>query len=178
MCIRDRLIVTSAALYLSLEANTIAGLAGVLLLGIGTIIAIFALIHSHLIERERQEGLEMEALDQTRGDQSLFSGAEEAAYPARNARRQFEKWVVPSFTVLLLLGQALGLWWLYGELTGSEEAVGTESGKVLSIMFFALFMIVLFMMGKYTAGLARMDGQELLRPVAVSYTHLTLPTKA
>ena len=93
------LIVTSAALYLSLEANTIAGLAGVLLLGIGTIIAIFALIHSHLIERERQEGLEMEALDQTRGDQSLFSGAEEDAYPARNARRQFEKWVVPSFTV-------------------------------------------------------------------------------
>ena len=159
------LIVTSAALYLSLEANTIAGLAGVLLLGIGTIIAIFALIHSHLIERERQEGLEMEALDQTRGDQSLFSGAEEDAYPARNARRQFEKWVVPSFTVLLLLGQALGLWWLYGELTGSEEAVGTESGKVLSIMFFALFMIILFMMGKYTAGLARMDGQELLRPV-------------
>ena len=159
------LIVTSVALYLSIEANTIAGFASVLLLGIGTIIAIFALIHSHLIERERQEGLEMEALDQSRSDQSLFSGAEEDAYPARNARRQFEKWVVPSFTVLVLLGQALGLWWLYSELTGSLESGGLESGKVLSIMFFALFMIILFMMGKYSAGLARMDGQELLRPV-------------
>ena len=107
----------------------------------------------------------MEALDQSRSDQSLFSGAEEDAYPARNARRQFEKWVVPSFTVLVLLGQALGLWWLYSELTGSLESGGLESGKVLSIMFFALFMIILFMMGKYSAGLALMDGQELLRPV-------------
>ncbi|GIT38123.1 MAG: hypothetical protein Ct9H300mP7_0440 [Verrucomicrobiota bacterium] len=33
-------------------------------------------------------------------------------------------------------------------------------------MFFGLFMVVLFMMGKYSAGLARMDGQELLRPGA------------
>jgi membrane protease subunit HflK len=36
----------------------------------------------------------------------------------------------------------------------------------MPIMIFALFMVVLFMMGKYSAGLARMDGQELLRPGA------------
>jgi len=65
---------------------------------------------------------------------------------------------------LVLLGQALGLWWIYGEL--SEWTPPAPDGAVLSIMFFALFMVVLFMMGKYSAGLARMDGQELLRPVA------------
>jgi len=157
--------VTIAALFLSQGAQATAGLAAVLLLGIGTVIGFFAFVHSHLISRERLEQLEMQALDQSRGDQSLFAGAAEDAYPAHNARRQFEKWVVPGFTVLVLLGQALGLLWLYVELTGNVES-GDAGDRVLSIMFFALFMIVLFMMGKYSAGLARMDGQELLRPTA------------
>jgi len=156
---------TIAALFLSQGAQATAGLAAVLLLGIGTVLGFFAFVHSHLISRERLEELEMQALDQSRGDQSLFAGAAEDAYPAHNARRQFEKWVVPGFTVLVLLGQALCLLWLYVELTGNVES-GDAGDRVLSIMFFALFMIVLFMMGKYSAGLARMDGQELLRPTA------------
>ncbi|HJN89175.1 MAG TPA: hypothetical protein QGG93_02495, partial [Verrucomicrobiota bacterium] len=134
------------------------------LLGIGTLVGFFGFIHSHLIDRERVESLEMQELDRTRGNESLFAGAAEDAYPARNARRQFEKWVVPVFSGLVLLGQAIGLWWVYGEL--QEWAAPAEVGAVLSIMFFALFMVVLFMMGKYSAGLARMDGQDLLRPGA------------
>ena len=158
------LVVTIGALILALKTDSTVGLAGVVLLGIGTVIGFFSFIQSHLIDRERVEALEMQELDRTRGNESLFAGAAEDAYPARNARRQFEKWVVPAFSVLVLLGQALGLWWIYGEL--SEWTTPAPDGAVLSIMFFALFMVVLFMMGKYSAGLARMDGQELLRPVA------------
>ena len=156
--------ITIAALFLALKAGSTAGLAGVVLLGIGTLVGFFGFIHSHLIDRERVESLEMQELDRTRGNESLFAGAAEDAYPARNARRQFEKWVVPVFSGLVLLGQAIGLWWVYGEL--QEWAAPAEVGAVLSIMFFALFMVVLFMMGKYSAGLARMDGQDLLRPGA------------
>ncbi|MCP4466815.1 MAG: hypothetical protein GY813_08705, partial [Halieaceae bacterium] len=156
--------ITIAALFLALKAGSTAGLAGVVLLGIGTLVGFFGFIHSHLIDRERVESLEMQELDRTRGNESLFAGAAEDAYPARNARRQFEKWVVPVFSGLVLLGQAIGLWWVYGEL--QEWAAPAEDGAVLSIMFFALFMVVLFMMGKYSAGLARMDGQDLLRPGA------------
>ena len=158
------LAVAVAALFLSLKAGSTAGLAGVVLLGIGTLIGFFSFIQSHLIDREQAERLEMQELDRTRGNESLFAGAAEDAYPARNARRQFEKWVVPAFSVLVLLGQALGLWWGYGQL--SQWTAPAPAGAVLSIMFSALFMVVLFMMGKYSAGLARMDGQELLRPVA------------
>ena len=158
------LVVTIGALFLALKTDSTVGLAGVVLLGIGTVIGFFSFIQSHLIDRERVEALEMQELDRTRGNESLFAGAAEDAYPARNARRQFEKWVVPAFSVLVLLGQALGLWWIYGEL--SEWTPPAPDGAVLSIMFFALFMVVLFMMGKYSAGLARMDGQESLRPVA------------
>lgn len=158
------LLVTIGTLLLALKVDSTVGLAGAVLLGIGTLIGFFSFIQSHLIGRERVEALEMQELDRTRGNESLFAGAAEDAYPARNARRQFEKWVVPGFSLLVLLGQALGLWWIYGEL--GEWTAPAPAGALMSIMFSGLFMIVLFMMGKYSAGLARMDGQELLRPVA------------
>ena len=110
------LLVTIGTLLLALKADSTVGLAGAVLLGIGTLIGFFSFIQSHLIDRERVEALEMQELDRTRGNESLFAGAAEDAYPARNARRQFEKWVVPGFSLLVLLGQALGLWWIYGEL--------------------------------------------------------------
>ena len=158
------LLVTIGTLLLALKVDSTVGLAGAVLLGVGTLIGFFSFIQSHLIDRERVEALEMQELDRTRGNESLFAGAAEDAYPARNARRQFEKWVVPGFSLRVLLGQALGLWWIYGEL--GEWTAPAPAGALMSIMFSGLFMIVLFMMGKYSAGLARMDGQELLRPVA------------
>jgi len=150
------LLVTIGTLLLALKVDSTVGLAGAVLLGIGTLIGFFSFIQSHLMDRERVEALEMQELDRTRGNESLFAGAAEDAYPARNARRQFEKWVVPGFSLLVLLGQALGLWWIYGEL--GEWTAPAPAGALLSIMFSGLFMIVLFMMGKYSAGLARMDG--------------------
>ena len=161
------LVVAIGALYFTLQTNSTVGLGGVVLLGIGTLIGFFSFIQSHLIDRERVEALEMQELDRTRGNESLFAGAAEDAYPSRNARRQFEKWVVPIFSVLVLIGQALGLLLVYRQLDGWTLSSSIQaSDSAMSIMFFALFMVVLFMMGKYSAGLARMDGQELLRPGA------------
>ena len=85
------LVVTIAALFLALKAGSTVGLAGVVLLSIGTLISFFGFIQSHLIDRERVEALEMQELDRTQGNESLFAGAAEDAYPARNARRQFEE---------------------------------------------------------------------------------------
>ncbi len=161
------MVVAIGALYFTLQTNSTVGLGGVVLLGIGTLIGFFSFIQSHLIDRERVEALEMQELDRTRGNESLFAGAAEDAYPSRNARRQFEKWVVPIFSVLVLIGQALGLLLVYRQLGDWTLSSSTQdSYSAMSIMFFALFMVVLFMMGKYSAGLARMDGQELLRPGA------------
>jgi len=161
------LVVTIGALYFTLQTSSPVGLGGVVLLGIGTLIGFFTFIQSHLIDRERVEALEMQELDRTRGNESLFAGAAEDAYPARNARRQFEKWVVPIFSVLVLIVQALGLLLVYGQLGGwTLSSSAQASDSAMPIMFFALFMVVLFMMGKYSAGLAKMDGQDLLRPGA------------
>ena len=161
------LVVAIGALYFTLQTNSTVGLGGVVLLGIGTLIGFFSFIQSHLIDRERVEALEMQELDRTRGNESLFAGAAEDAYPSRNARRQFEKWVVPIFSVLVLIGQALGLLLVYRQLDGWTLSSSIQaSDSAMSIMFFALFMVVLFMMGKYSAGLAKMDDQDLLRPGA------------
>ncbi len=161
------LVVAIGASYFTLQTSSTVGLGGVVLLGIGTLIGFFSFIQSHLIDRERVEALEMQELDRTRGNESLFAGAAEDAYPSRNARRQFEKWVVPIFSVLVLIGQALGLLLVYRQLDGWTLSSSIQaSDSAMSIMFFALFMVVLFMMGKYSAGLAKMDGQELLRPGA------------
>ena len=161
------LVVTIGALYFTLQTSSTVGLGGVVLLGIGTLIGFFSFIQSHLIDRERVEALEMQELDRTRGNESLFAGAAEDAYPSRNARRQFEKWVVPIFSVLVLIGQVLGLLLVSSQLDVWDLTSSTQaSDSAIPIMIFALFMVVLFMMGKYSAGLARMDGQELLRPGA------------
>ena len=161
------LVVAIGALYFTLQTNSTVGLGGVVLLGIGTLIGFFSFIQSHLIDRERVEALEMQELDRTRGNESLFAGAAEDAYPSRNARRQFEKWVVPIFSVLVLIGQVLGLLLVSSQLGGWTLSSSIQaSDSAMSIMFFALFMVVLFMMGKYSAGLAKMDDQDLLRPGA------------
>ncbi len=161
------MVVAIGASYFTLQTSSTVGLGGVVLLGIGTLIGFFSFIQSHLIDRERVEALEMQELDRTRGNESLFAGAAEDAYPSRNARRQFEKWVVPIFSGLVLIGQVLGLLLVSSQLGGWTLSSSIQaSDSAMSIMFFALFMVVLFMMGKYSAGLAKMDGQELLRPGA------------
>ncbi len=158
------LAITIGTLVLALKTGSNVGLAAVILLGIGTLISFFSFIQGHLIDREHQEKLEMQALDQAKDNESLFSGAAEDAYPARNARRQFEKWIVPSFSVLLLIGQVFGIWLLSGKL---NQWIGPNPEQsVVAIMFNGLFVVTLFIMGRYSAGLARMDGQELLRPGA------------
>ena len=48
-------------------------MASIVLLGIGTLISIFSFVQGHLISREQDEELEMQALDQTRGNESLFA---------------------------------------------------------------------------------------------------------
>lgn len=159
------LVITLGALYLANDTQSSVAMASVVLLGIGTLISIFSFVQGHLISREQDEELEMQALDQTRGNESLFAGAAEDAYPARNARRQFEKWVVPAFSFLILIFQSVGLIWIYN-LLSDTATTPLAVVSALTIMFNGLFIIILFLMGKYSAGLARMNDQELLRPGA------------
>ena len=63
------LVITLGALYLANDTQSSVAMASVVLLGIGTLISIFSFVQGHLISREQDEELEMQALDQTRGNE-------------------------------------------------------------------------------------------------------------
>ena len=59
------LVVTIGTLILAQKTGSTVGLAGAVLLGIGTLIGFFSFIQSLLIDREQAEKLEMQELDPT-----------------------------------------------------------------------------------------------------------------
>jgi HflK protein len=72
--------------------------------------------------------------------------------------------VVPGFTVLLFLlqvGAAVLLWrWL------QKNPITTIQRPLVAMALFGIFALVLFLLGKYSAGIARLEAQRLVRPGA------------
>src|SRR6266403_18510 len=131
-----------AGLYAARYANSLAGQAAVLILGLGVLVAAVSWFQMRLEERERLEKLEFDELAKSRGSSALFETKEAELFPAQKSREQFERFFVPVFTALLCLAQAAGaylLWrWLarpdtFRELNQSSVAMG----------FFALFALIL-----------------------------------
>src|SRR5205823_5394512 len=80
------------------------------------------------------------------------------------AREQFERFFVPGFAVLLLLGQATGAWWFWRWL--QKVPVQPLNQPLVALGLYAIFFLALFLLGKYSAGIARLEDQRLLRPGA------------
>ena len=94
-------------------AATATGTVGVAFLGVGFLVAVVSYFQMRLEERERLEKLEYEELNKARSSATLFQEAEADTFPARRAREQFEKYLLPLFTALLFLAQggAVGRFW-------------------------------------------------------------------
>jgi regulator of protease activity HflC (stomatin/prohibitin superfamily) len=112
----------------------------------------------------------MEELSKKHTDASLFNAGEGDSLPAKRSREQFEKFFVPGFTVLLFLSQAAAAYLPWKTLTKLPPLI-TERAT-LGMALLGLFGLVLFLLGKYSSGLARLEGQRLLRPGA-SYLMLS-----
>jgi modulator of FtsH protease HflK len=157
------LLVTATAAGLARMADSATGITGVVFLGLGVLVTLVSYAQMRLEERERLEQLEFDELKKAKGDSSLFAEAVDT-FPARRSREQYEKYVVPGFTVLLLLAQGGAAWWFWRWLDG-VSAPRVER-TTLTMALFAIFFLVLFLLGKYSANLARLDRQQLLRPGA------------
>src|SRR5919109_2561284 len=158
------LIAAVCGAILARYANSAAGLVGVAFLVIGLLVAVFSYFQMRLEERERLEELEFAELKKARGATSLFAEPDADTFPARRSREQFEKFLVPAFTVLLFLLQGGALWWFWGWLDKAPPPAADRA--TITMALYALFALILFLLGKYSAGLARLDGQRLLRPAA------------
>src|SRR5256714_8734041 len=145
-------------------ANSAAGLVGDAFLALGFLVAAVSYFQMRLEERERLEKLEFDELKKARSGAALFRETEGDTFPARRSREQFEKFLVPAFTALLFLLQAGAVWWLWKWLNKATPPALDRA--TITMALYALFALVLFLLGKYSAGLARLDCQRLLRPGA------------
>src|SRR5581483_4257269 len=164
------LVATLALVGIARYLNSAACTMGAATAGFGLLVALFSYFQMGMVEREHFERLEMEELSKTRGGQSLFTSAGEDTFPVKRSREQFEKIVSPAFTALLLaleIGVAYVPW---TKLAGLPPFYKDRANLAMALV--GLLAIVLFLLGKYSAGLARGQNMRLLRPGA-AYLLLT-----
>ncbi len=153
-----------AAFGVTVFAGSLAGLAASIFLGLGVLVAGMSWFQMRLEENERAEKLELDELARSRGA-SLFETKDGGSFPAQNARVQFEKFFVPGFAVLLLLLEAAGAWLLW-HWAGKTTTVIKPGSVTASLSLFAIFALLLFLIGRFSVTITRLENHRLLRPGA------------
>jgi regulator of protease activity HflC (stomatin/prohibitin superfamily) len=152
-----------ATFALARTGQALAAVLAAAFMGLGTIVAAVSWFQMRLEERERAEKLEYDELARTKGGSALFEHKDGGSFPAQQAREQFEKWFVPGFTVILLLLQAGGAWLAWQSLSNMPAPVALKQPMV-TMSLLGLFALVLFLLGKFSATIARLENHRLLRP--------------
>lgn len=167
------LVLAAAAAVLFVLARmgmALAAMVAALFMSAGALVALVSWFQMRLEERERAEKLEFDELARAKGGAALFESGDAGNFPARQSREQFEKWLVPGFTVLLLLAQGAAAWMLWQWLAQPAALAPIEQPMVI-LSTLGLVALVLFLIGKFSSTIARLENQRLLRPAA---THLLL----
>ncbi len=161
------LLVTAVALLLvSRLVNSAAGVLATILAGFGFLVSLLSYFQARLVEREHFERLEIEELSKTRGSASLFESSGADTFPAKRSREQFEKYFVPAFTVVLFLAQAAAAYFPWKMAATMPAMTQNQAALGQTLALLGLLMLALFLLGKYSAGLVRLQKQKLLGPSA------------
>lgn len=158
-------VIFIAAFVVTSYVRLLAGEAASVFLGITALIAFASWFQMRMEENERLEKLEVEELARTRGDTALFEARDAEVFPARRAREQFEKFFVPGFCVLLFLLEAGGAWMLWRWFGRTTNGVVADRA-VPALSLFAIFSLLLFLLGRFSVTIARLENHRLLRPGA------------
>ena len=156
------LVACAVAAALAGYADSAAALTGAVYLGFGFVVAAVSGFQMRLERREALERLEYDEMMRERKDAALFEDTGEDTFIAKRSREQFERYLVPAFTVGLLLAQWGAVWLLWERLP--EVGPPNLSKAALAMAGFGVFSLILFLLGKYSAGLARTKDRRLLRP--------------
>jgi membrane protease subunit HflK len=129
---------------------------------IGLLTAVISWFQMRLESAEEAERLEMDDLARSRSAAALFDTSAAEAFPARKARIQFEKWIIPALTLGLFAVEALAAYYFYRTLKEKDPVTGGSS--TLAMAMFAAMSLVAFLLGKFSSRLAQLEGIRLLRP--------------
>jgi membrane protease subunit HflK len=158
------IVVGVAGFAVAKYSDTLAGLTAAVFLGTGILVATMSWFQIRLEEREQLEKLEFEELTKSASSSALFNASETEVFPAQRSREQFERFFVPAFSTILFIiqvGGAILLWrWL-------QRIIPTPvQGPTVPMALFAVFALLLFILGKYSTSVARLEKLRLLRPSA------------
>jgi regulator of protease activity HflC (stomatin/prohibitin superfamily) len=133
-------------------------------MAIGVLETIVSLFQMRLYAREAIEQIEFMELQKSKDSSALFTSSDSEVFIAKHAREQFEKYFVPAFTVILFLIAGAAAWRLWLWL---PKAPTLEYERLtISMALTALFALILFLLGKYSLELAKLENQRLLNPSA------------
>lgn len=161
------LLLAAAGYAVARLTNSLAGQVATAIMGLGVLVAAVSWFQMRLEDNERLEKLEFDELARTRGGTALFETKDAESFPAQRAREQFERFFVPIFTGLLFVGEGLGAFFLWRWV--SSNTMFIQLSKPISMAALALFgllALVLFLLGKFSATIARLENHRLLRPSA------------
>ena len=159
------LVVAVAGFAVARNSGSLAGMVSLVFVAIGVLVTIVSWFQMRLEENERIEKLELEVLAKGHAGSAMFETKDSEVFPAQRSREQFDRFFVPGFTVLLFLLQAGGAYVIWAWLslqTGTPEIKQPS----MALALFALFALVLFLLGKFSSTIARIENHRLLRPGA------------
>jgi regulator of protease activity HflC (stomatin/prohibitin superfamily) len=155
-------LVLVAAVGVATLVKSLAAFAAAVFLGLGALIAFISWFQMNLEEKERLEKLELDELARSKGA-SLFEAKDSGSFPARNAREQFEKFVVPGFAIVLLLVAAVAAWFIW-TVSGKNQVTIILANATASLSLFSIFALLLFLFGRFSVTMARLEKHRLLQP--------------
>ncbi|HMJ65539.1 MAG TPA: hypothetical protein VK615_09325, partial [Candidatus Binatia bacterium] len=148
------LVMAAGVFAVSRYAHSLAGQVAAVFIGFGFIVALVSWFQMRLEERERLERLEFDELTKSPSTGALFNEDESEVFLARRSREQFERFFIPGLAVVLLLGQGIGAWLLWQWLQKAERL--SLNRPAIALSFFGVFFLILFLLGRYAAGIARL----------------------
>lgn len=151
-------------------AGAQSGLIGSAILGIGVLVAAINYFHIRLVAREYWERVEFDELVRNRKESALFS-SELENFPARHALAQFQRFVIPVFTIGILLLQISVVYFFWKHFALAETPLEGNRRSLEAMALYGIFALAMFLVGKYSVGVARLENQPMLRPGA-SYVML------
>jgi modulator of FtsH protease HflK len=158
------LAVTLAGAAVARYAHSATGYVALAYYSLGLLVAFVTWFQMRLEMRERNEKLEFDELNKAKASATLFTSADLESFPARRSREQFERIFVPVFTVLLFLLEVGAVWALLRWLPKAPPMADDHVAKGMAV--YGVLALILFLLGKYSSNLARLEKQRLLRPGA------------
>jgi modulator of FtsH protease HflK len=158
------LLAGAVAAGIARSGHVLSGSVALCFLALGFLVTLVSYFQMRLSERERLERLEYDELTKSPSASALFNHEEGAMRPARRAREQFERFFVPGFAIVLMLGEGAAVFLLWRWLNAAGPA--PIERPLFAAVVFGMFALILFLLGRFSVSLARIEKRRLLQPVA------------